>query len=90
MWKKRIALLLTAAMLSLTLASPATASSGTLHCGTGGYPKTTKSGDPVWRDHYVQSHGTIYTDATTVYWDFTTGSKAWSVTPGSGSGVCVV
>lgn len=88
MWKKRITALAVAGMLALSSAPAAMASSGTLRCGSGGWPLTSKQGSPDWRDHYVQSWGTVYTNYTYVSWPFTVGSKSWSVTPGTGNGAC--
>jgi hypothetical protein len=90
MWKKGPVALLIVAMFGFTPAMPASASSGTLYCGSGGWPLTSKQGDPAIRDHYVQGWGTARTNATYVSWPFTVGSRTWSVTPGTGSGTCQI
>ena len=90
MWRRRITTVVLIAMLMLAIAPAAIASSGTMHCGSGGNPKTTKIGTPTYRTHYVQGYLEVYTNGTSVLWPYTIGSKYWSITPGTGAGACLI
>jgi len=90
MLKKKITVLAFAGMLALASAPPAWASSGTLHCGSGGDPITSRQGTQNFRTHALQGESNRFSDANYEIWPFTVGSRAWSVTPSPGSGACII
>jgi hypothetical protein len=80
MWKKRIAVLLTAAMFSLTSALPAWAANVSANCYTGGYFITYGTADN-WQDH--THDGLLW---HTWYYDRQYKSKNWGWETGPETG----
>ena len=78
------------AVLTLANGPVALAASGTLNCASGGNPITAKIGSPSERVHEVQYIGIVISSDPSEIWTCITGSRLWWVTPGSGSGSCIL
>ncbi|NOY55913.1 MAG: hypothetical protein GXP34_07995 [Actinobacteria bacterium] len=91
MLRRTITIIAVLGLLIAMMALPAAASSGSMNCQTGGYPRTVGYGAGL-QYHWVQgTPGTYYdSDGTLVLtWTWRTGYRSWIVNaPGGGYGAC--
>ncbi len=89
---RRLGCFFVALTITLGVALPSAASSGTMSCGSGGTPRTTGYGGGL-QYHWVQgSAGTWYqaSGTLTLYWTWRSGNRAWAVNaPSGGLATCI-